>query len=126
MNKFRERQIDPPEPQCPRCRKICWPDDLVEGKCPHCSFDGSEDTCVVCKKPINPSSSNYGYSICEKCELEGHRRDYEEGRYDEYEHQEIEHYEELDKATENECSAIEQGATTEKELDEILNGDDAS
>lgn len=153
MRGFREQPINPPEPQCPRCRKICWPDDLeyscpecgesitdpecpcgwkgewedAKGNCPHCGFDGSQHLCVVCKKPINPSSPNYGYSICESCEEEGHRKRWEDGEMDDYMEEETEHYENLSKATENECYAIEQGATTEEEMDEILNsGGDAS
>jgi hypothetical protein len=129
-----ERPINPPEPLCPRCRKICWPDELTEeNKCPHCGFDGSEDICVVCKRPIPPSSGNYGYSICEPCEQEGHRERWEAGDYDdeprfedyiEEERRIDEAYwgnqaDSLDDVTKWECYAIEQGLTDE-ELQELL------
>lgn len=131
MKRFRERQINPPEPLCPRCRKICWPDELRDGKCPHCGFDGSPDTCVVCKKPISPSSGNYGYSICESCEEESHRQQWEEEalareaeRHEDLD--EYERYESLDRQTENECYAIEQGAKSEEDMDALTRGGDAS
>lgn len=117
------KPVNPPEPQCPRCRKICWPDALVEGKCPHCGFDGSKDDCVGCGKPISPSSANYGYSLCESCEEKGHRRDYEDGRYDAAEQ---ERAEDLEQAVVSECYAIEQGAKSEQDMDDILSGGDAS
>lgn len=77
----------------------------------------------MCEKPIQPSSANYGYSICDSCEAEGHREDYEDGQRAEIEDEEIEYYEQLDRATEMECYAIEQGATTEEDMDAFTGGD---
>lgn len=106
---------EPPEPTCARCRQPYDPD---ESKCPHCGFDGSEDTCVVCKKPIAPSSGNYGYSICESCELQGHKRRWENEDYPDFEE---EPYEELPRDVENELYAISVGCTTEEEIDALYN-----
>lgn len=149
MGRFRERPIDPPEPLCPKCRKIWWPDgsdyacpecgatiekpecgscgwsgDWKDGvaKCPHCGFDGSRDDCVVCNRSIPPSSSNYGYSICESCEEKSHRERYND-EHEMWEDKEIEYYENLDRATENECYAIEQGAKTEEDINGLFGGD---
>jgi hypothetical protein len=40
-----------------------------------------------------------------------------------WEDKEIEYYENLDRATENECYAIEQGAKTEEDINGLFGGD---
>ena len=39
---------------CPHCQRYL-PDRYVEGKCPHCGYEGARgDQCDICGKPLNP------------------------------------------------------------------------
>jgi hypothetical protein len=119
----------PPEPTCRRCGAYIQDEDFDENgenwKCHNCGWDGTPDICAVCKKPIDPRSKDFGSSIHQVCEELDRMKDPEyQKEVDEMimatygiDHPESE--ETLDRATEMECYAIEQGMTDE-ELQEIL------